>query len=218
MNRVRSLFAGALCTAALSLSAQAQAPAAGDIQLAGRPAAPASAPAAMPLIKNIRAPAPEPERPLELHHRSLRDQLLRRPPHAFRRFRQRQRWLLRRPPTEGQGRLGRVQLRPVAEHAGAGRLEFGADALGGYHADEDTRWSEEYQDLLYINQFKMLSALLGLRGMTPWILVDFRSPRRPHPQFQDFWNRMGLISDSGKKKKAFFTLKNYYDDMQRKYK
>ncbi|MES2325070.1 MAG: sugar-binding domain-containing protein [Pseudomonadota bacterium] len=56
-----------------------------------------------------------------------------------------------------------------------------------------------------------------LRGMTPWILVDFRSPRRPHPQFQDFWNRKGLVSETGKKKKAFFTLKNYYDDKQNKF-
>jgi beta-glucuronidase len=95
--------------------------------------------------------------------------------------------------------------------------EFGADALGGYHADADTRWSEEYQDLLYQNQFKMLSAIPGLRGMTPWVLADFRSPRRQHPYFQDFWNRKGLISDDGKKKLAFYTLKRYYDEMQRKY-
>ncbi|MFZ6677555.1 glycoside hydrolase family 2 protein [Undibacterium sp. Tian12W] len=95
--------------------------------------------------------------------------------------------------------------------------EFGADALAGYHADGDTRWSEEYQDVLYQKQFKMLTAMPGLRGMTPWILVDFRSPRRQHPYFQDFWNRKGLISDSGKKKKAFCTLKNFYDDVQKKY-
>ena len=95
--------------------------------------------------------------------------------------------------------------------------EFGADALAGFHADADTRWSEEYQDLLYQNQFKLLTAIPGLRGMTPWILVDFRSPRRHHPYFQDFWNRKGLISDDGKKKKAFFTLKSFYDSMQKKY-
>ncbi|WP_322401703.1 glycoside hydrolase family 2 protein [Massilia luteola] len=95
--------------------------------------------------------------------------------------------------------------------------EFGASALGGYHADADTRWSEEYQDALYRNQFKMLSAIPGLRGMTPWVLVDFRSPRRQHPYFQDFWNRKGLISDDGKKKLAFWTLKRYYDDVQRRY-
>jgi beta-glucuronidase len=95
--------------------------------------------------------------------------------------------------------------------------EFGADALAGSHADDATRWSEEYQELLYKNQFKMLEAIPGLRGMTPWILVDFRSPRRPHPVYQDFWNRKGLISETGKKKKAFFTLKNYYDSVAKRY-
>jgi beta-glucuronidase len=96
--------------------------------------------------------------------------------------------------------------------------EFGADALGGFHADNETRWSEEYQELLYQNQFKMLTPIPGLRGMTPWILVDFRSPRRPHPYFQDFWNRKGLISETGKRKKAFYTLKTFYDAMQVKFK
>jgi beta-glucuronidase len=95
--------------------------------------------------------------------------------------------------------------------------EFGADALGGYHADADTRWSEEYQDTLYQNQFRMLDKIPGLRGMTPWVLVDFRSPRRTHPYFQDFWNRKGLISDDGKKKQAFWTLKRYYEAKQRQY-
>ncbi|VXB64589.1 glycoside hydrolase family 2 protein [Massilia sp. 9I] len=95
--------------------------------------------------------------------------------------------------------------------------EFGADALGGYHADADTRWSEEYQDRLYQNQFRMLAGIPGLRGMTPWVLADFRSPRRQHPYFQDFWNRKGLISDDGKKKQAFWTLKKHYDEVQRRY-
>jgi beta-glucuronidase len=96
--------------------------------------------------------------------------------------------------------------------------EFGADALGGYHGDADTRWSEEYQDQLYKNQFRMLEAIPGLRGMTPWVLVDFRSPRRPHPYFQDFWNRKGLVSQSGKPKQAFHTLKAYYDRKEQQYK
>ncbi|WP_338767634.1 glycoside hydrolase family 2 TIM barrel-domain containing protein [Massilia sp. METH4] len=96
--------------------------------------------------------------------------------------------------------------------------EFGADALGGFHGDADTRWSEEYQDQLYKNQFRMLEAIPGLRGMTPWILVDFRSPRRPHPYYQDFWNRKGLITQSGKRKLAFHTLKAYYDKKQQQYK
>ncbi len=96
--------------------------------------------------------------------------------------------------------------------------EFGGEALEGFHGDEDTRWSEEWQRALYENQLKMLSTISGLRGMTPWILVDFKSPRRQHPYFQDFWNRKGLISALGKKKQAFHTLKSYYDQMQVKYK
>lgn len=95
--------------------------------------------------------------------------------------------------------------------------EFGAEAMAGFHADTGTRWSEEYQDLLYQNQLKLLGAIPGLRGLTPWVLVDFRSPRRQHPYFQDFWNRKGLISSGGKKKQAFDTLRNYYDGKQRQY-
>jgi beta-glucuronidase len=95
--------------------------------------------------------------------------------------------------------------------------ELGADALAGYHADAETRWSEEYQERVYQNQFKLLTAIPGLRGMTPWVLADFRSPRRQHPYFQDFWNRKGLISDTGQKKKAFHALKGFYDSVQQQY-
>ena len=90
--------------------------------------------------------------------------------------------------------------------------EFGAGALGGFHGDDDTMWSEEYQELIYINQLKMLDQIDGLRGMTPWILVDFKSPRRQHPVYQNFWNRKGLISETGQKKKAFYILKEYYEN------
>ncbi|HLZ85982.1 MAG TPA: glycoside hydrolase family 2 TIM barrel-domain containing protein, partial [Puia sp.] len=95
--------------------------------------------------------------------------------------------------------------------------EFGGDALAGFHADPDTRWSEEYQEALYTNQLTMLSGITALRGITPWILADFRSPRRQHPIYQNFWNRKGLISEQGVKKRAFFTLKNFYDTIAKKY-
>ncbi|RXF72591.1 glycoside hydrolase family 2 protein [Arcticibacter tournemirensis] len=95
--------------------------------------------------------------------------------------------------------------------------EFGGDALAGFHGDEDTRWTEEYQEALYVNQLNMLSKIDGLRGMTPWILADFKSPRRPHPLYQNFYNRKGLYSETGKKKKAFFILKKFYDDTEKKY-
>ena len=88
--------------------------------------------------------------------------------------------------------------------------EFGGGALAGFHADDDTMWSEEYQELIYINQLKMMDKIDGLRGITPWILVDFKSPRRQNPVYQQFWNRKGLISSTGVKKKAYFIVQEYY--------
>jgi beta-glucuronidase len=92
--------------------------------------------------------------------------------------------------------------------------EFGGDALFGFHGGASTRWTEEYQENLYEHQITMLKRIPFLRGMTPWILKDFRSPRRTLPRFQDFFNRKGLISDHGEKKKAFFVLQKYYRELQ----
>ena len=92
--------------------------------------------------------------------------------------------------------------------------EFGGDALFGYHGDPLTRWTEEYQENLYEHQIVMLKRISFLRGMTPWILKDFRSPRRVLPRFQDYFNRKGLVSDHGEKKKAFFVLQKFYQELQ----
>ncbi|MDT0691156.1 glycoside hydrolase family 2 TIM barrel-domain containing protein [Salegentibacter sp. F188] len=91
--------------------------------------------------------------------------------------------------------------------------EFGGGALAGFHGDKNTMWSEEHQEFIYEEQLKMLNKIDGLRGMTPWILVDFKSPRRQHPVYQNFWNRKGLISETGEKKKAFFVLQDYYESL-----
>jgi beta-glucuronidase len=89
--------------------------------------------------------------------------------------------------------------------------EFGAGAKYGLHGNKDTRWNEEYQEYLYQETLKMIDQIDQLSGISPWILVDFRSPRRVLPEIQDGWNRKGLISEKGDKKKAFFVLKNYYE-------
>lgn len=89
--------------------------------------------------------------------------------------------------------------------------EFGADAKYGMHGDTLTRFSEEYQEDLYKKTLRMLSTIPQLSGMSPWILTDFRSPRRPLPVIQDGWNRKGLYSENGEKKKAFFVLQKYYE-------
>jgi beta-glucuronidase len=89
--------------------------------------------------------------------------------------------------------------------------EFGADAKQGYHADARTRFSEEYQADVYRRTLPMLEKIPGFSGCTPWILCDFRSPRRLLPGVEDDWNIKGLIGHDGKKKEAFTVLKNIYD-------
>ncbi|MDZ7721462.1 MAG: glycoside hydrolase family 2 TIM barrel-domain containing protein [candidate division KSB1 bacterium] len=88
--------------------------------------------------------------------------------------------------------------------------EFGAGALYNMHGDSLTRWSEEFQASVYRHNIDMLNKVDFIQGMTPWILKDFRSPRRPLPRIQDFWNRKGLISDQGQRKLAFYELQKYY--------
>jgi beta-glucuronidase len=88
--------------------------------------------------------------------------------------------------------------------------EFGGDALQGNHGSKDARWTEEFQEDLYKETLRMLDKIPQLRGITPWILADFRSPRRVLPDIQDGWNRKGLISETGDKKKAFFVLQDFY--------
>jgi beta-glucuronidase len=92
--------------------------------------------------------------------------------------------------------------------------EFGGDALYGHHGDPLTRWTEEYQENLYQHQLNMLKKIPFLRGTAPWILTDFRSPRRPLPGIQDYWNRKGLISNRGEKKKAFYVMQQYYRELR----
>jgi beta-glucuronidase len=95
--------------------------------------------------------------------------------------------------------------------------ELGADALGGMHGDSLTRWSEEYQKYFFEENLNMVNKIPQLRGTTPWILVDFRSPRRVLPGIQDGWNRKGLISETGNKKLAFYTLRDFYIGISKKY-
>ncbi len=91
--------------------------------------------------------------------------------------------------------------------------EFGGEAPYGNHGDAMTRWTEEYQENVYQHQLSMLKRIPFLRGTCPWILMDFRSPRRPLPGIQDFHNRKGLISDRGEKKKAFYVMQKYYREL-----
>lgn len=96
--------------------------------------------------------------------------------------------------------------------------EFGGGALQGYHGPKEQRWTEEYQEWLYEESIKMLDKIENLRGTTPWILMDFRSPNRVLPEIQDGWNRKGIISDQGHKKKAYYILQKWYKQKEKEYK
>ena len=90
--------------------------------------------------------------------------------------------------------------------------EFGGGAKYGYHGPKNQRWTEEFQENLYIENIAMLDKIEGLSGTTPWILKDFRSPRRVLPGIQDYYNMKGLMSDKGEKKRAFYVLKKWYEN------
>lgn len=88
--------------------------------------------------------------------------------------------------------------------------EFGGGALQGYHGDKSVRWTEEYQEELYKNTLAMYNKIDGFSGTSPWILMDFRSTRRQLNGIQDFFNRKGVVSERGIKKKAFYILQDFY--------
>ncbi len=96
--------------------------------------------------------------------------------------------------------------------------ETGAEALSGFHADSATRWTEEFQEWYYKEQVAMWKRMPpNFLGLSPWILNDFRSPRRNNPVYQEGWNNKGLYDHKGRKKKAFYVVKAYYDEMEKLY-
>lgn len=90
--------------------------------------------------------------------------------------------------------------------------EFGAEAKAGNHGEVNQRWTEEQQVYVFEHQFAMLRNIPQLRGVSPWILMDFRSPTRNIPRLQDGYNRKGLIAEDGTKKKAFYLFQKAYGE------
>lgn len=93
--------------------------------------------------------------------------------------------------------------------------EFGGEALYGQHGakDEAYSWSEEFQEEQYRKNLIMFKHIDNLRGVIPWVLFDFRSPNRLHPLNQDGWNRKGLESDKGQRKKAWYVVRKFYEEL-----
>jgi beta-glucuronidase len=92
--------------------------------------------------------------------------------------------------------------------------EFGADTKAGFHADKSVMYSEEFQLDVYEKQIATLSKIDYIKGITPWILFDFRCPRRLNV-VQDYYNLKGLLSaDKKQKKLAFGAMKEFYHNFK----
>ena len=110
------------------------------------------------------------------------------------------------------------KLSRVLENSRPGKpvvvCEFGADARAGFRGRADELFSEDMQARLYERQLEILGACPYVKGLSPWILYDFRSPRRINGR-QEGFNRKGLIdADRVTTKMAFDVLRDYYGRIQ----
>ncbi len=90
--------------------------------------------------------------------------------------------------------------------------EFGAGSLQGLRGDPTHVWTEDHAARLYEHQIAWFESgnIENLRGVSPWILRDFRSPRRLLHGVQDGYNRKGLRSERGIGKLPLGVLREYY--------
>jgi beta-glucuronidase len=92
--------------------------------------------------------------------------------------------------------------------------ETGAAGLAGYHDADTVLFTEEHMADVYRKQVEFVKQLDYVKGITPWILYDFRTPRRVN-RYQQGFNRKGLIaSDKKTRKPAFYILQQFYHEKQ----
>ncbi len=91
--------------------------------------------------------------------------------------------------------------------------ETGAGALAGKHGADNEFFTEEKQRKVYEDQLAAIRQCSNIRGMTPWILYDFRTPLRTNT-WQNKYNLKGLLTaDKKTRKQAFYTLKSFYEEL-----
>ncbi|TVX98599.1 glycoside hydrolase family 2 protein [Cohnella terricola] len=90
--------------------------------------------------------------------------------------------------------------------------EFGADAKAGHRGTVDEKGTEDCQHEIYRKQVEVFNRIPYVKGTSPWILYDFRCPRRLHPITQNYYNTKGLLSeDKSYKKLAFYVMQHFYE-------
>ena len=91
--------------------------------------------------------------------------------------------------------------------------EFGADAYAGLHGTVMDKGTEECQRFIYEKQIEVIRKISYIKGMTPWILYDFRCPQRTSVN-QRYYNTKGLLStDKKHRKQAFEVLQKFYKEL-----
>lgn len=94
--------------------------------------------------------------------------------------------------------------------------EFGAD---GYPADGKggckVRGSEAEQEEIYKKQVEMFKKTDYIQGTAPWILFDYRTPKRLGT-YQKGYNIKGLVTaDRKREKPAFSVMKEFYEEVRK---
>ena len=94
--------------------------------------------------------------------------------------------------------------------------EFGADAYPGLRGTITDKGTEDCQAYVYERQTETIRNIPYIKGMTPWILHDFRCPRRTSVN-QRYYNTKGLLSaDKKHRKPAFYVLQSFYKSLDSK--
>ena len=89
--------------------------------------------------------------------------------------------------------------------------EFGADARVGARGTADDLYTEDCQLEVFKKQIAAISLIPYVKGTSPWILFDFRCPRRLHTK-QNYYNLKGLLSaDKSYKKPSFYVMQKFYE-------
>lgn len=90
--------------------------------------------------------------------------------------------------------------------------EFGADARAGARGTADDLGTEDCQLAIYRKQLATIAEISYVKGISPWILYDFRCPRRLN-ELQNYYNIKGLLSaDKKYRKPAFYEIQSFYRD------
>ncbi|TDO91330.1 beta-glucuronidase [Halanaerobium saccharolyticum] len=91
--------------------------------------------------------------------------------------------------------------------------EFGGSAAPDKHGEKNELWTEENQKRIYQKQLELLTGCEWVAGLTPWILYDFKTPKRIN-KYQQMYNLKGLVSKDKKYKKlAYYVVQEFYNKL-----